>query len=204
MSEKKTDEQPNQLEVVRKKANQMQKMVDDSPITNEEELAEVSDKVSKVKKLQSFIKQEKDKLVAPAKAIIAEAKEKYDPLISKCKDAESDLKSRAKDYMLKEEKKRRDAEDKIAAKVGQGKMTTDKAVEKMEKLPEVQKKIVTDNGSKLQLKKRKVAVIVDTTLVPKEYWVIDEVRVRKMALEMHKTGQTLPGVEIREESSMSV
>jgi hypothetical protein len=52
--------------------------------------------------------------------------------------------------------------------------------------------------------KRKVAKITEPNLIPDEYWIIDEVRVRKEALEREKNGlPQIPGVVISEEASLS-
>jgi hypothetical protein len=53
------------------------------------------------------------------------------------------------------------------------------------------------------MNKRRVAFIEQPQDVPDEYWIIDEVRVRREALERDKNGEAqIPGVIIREESSM--
>jgi len=77
------------------------------------------------------------------------------------------------------------------------------AVKKIEALPEVQKTVSTATSS-LQMKKRKVAKIVNLELIPDKYWEVNEVAVRRDALELEKMGMPqIPGVEIAEESSLS-
>jgi len=190
-----------ELEAVKAKAEDMQKMLDQFQVTNDEELGIVSDKIKHVKTLQKFIEEKKEKFVAPAKAIIAEAKETYDIYIKKCQNAEIVLKERAKKYMVEKEQKRKAEEDRIAARVEKGTLKPETAVRKMEELPEAQKTVRTDTGSGLRLSKRRTAKIVDPGKVPDEFWIIDEVRVKREALERDKYGKDpIPGVEVSEES----
>ncbi len=194
----------DQLVIVKQKTDGMEKMLKEFTVTNDDELDIVSDKIKQVKVLKRFIEQEKDKFVNPAKAIINEAREKYDPYIKKCLNAEVVLKSKAAKYMqmIQEELLKKQAQ--IAAKVENGSMTTETAIKKIEKLPDNPKTVRTDNGSGLRLSKRKVAKIIDPNLIPKEYFVIDEVRVRKDAIERDRLGlPQIPGVIIEEESSIA-
>lgn len=196
--------QTDQLTLVKQKADGMEAMLEKFQVTTDEELGIVADKIKQVKTLQKWIEQEKDKFVAPAKAIIAEAKEKYDPYIKKCQNAEIVMKDRARKFMLDKEAKRIEDEKKIAAKVESGYMKLETAIKKLETLPETQKTVRTDTGSGLRMSKRKVAKIIDPNLIPDEYWVIDEVRVRKEALEREKNNQPqIPGVVILEEADLS-
>ena len=181
----------------------MKAMIESSVVTNDDELKSVADKIKNVKDLGKAIKAKKDKFCEPAKAIIAEAKETYDPLLKECENAEMILKQRAGTYMRAVETKRIEDENKIAHKVETGYIKPETAMDKIDALGEAPKNVRTDNGSGLQMLKRKVAKIENPELVPDEYWVIDEIRVRKEALERAKNNQPgIPGVIIVEETSM--
>ena len=118
-------------------------------------------------------------------------------------NAEIVLKQRAMLYIEDKEAKQKAQEAKIAADLEKGKIDTDKAISKMEKVKEAPKS--TDTGtSKLQMRKVKVVVIQDETLVPDEFWSINEIKVRRVALEREKAGlPQIPGVIIEERSSMA-
>ncbi len=192
-----------ELAVVKEKLQGMSKMVIETTVTNDEQLAEISDKIKKVKQLGSYIKTLNDKLVDPAKEIIARAKEMYDIPMKECKNAEMALKAKAGLYLEKKEAERKAEELKIANKVESGYIKPETAVSKLEALPDEKKKIVTMNST-LGVTKRKVPEIADPNLIPDEYWIIDEVRVRKDALEREKNGQEqIPGVIIKEVSSIN-
>lgn len=201
---KNTPKTNNELAVIQQKTDSMEKELAIFNITNDDELNRVADEIKKFKTLKKYIEQEKDKLVDPAKAIIAEAKEKYDPFIKKCENAEIILKERAKKYMLAKEQKRIENEQKIAARVEKGTLKAETAVRKLESLPEAQNTVRTDKGSALRMSKRKIAEIVDPELIPREFWIIDEVRVRREALGRDKEGlPQIPGVVIREIADLS-
>lgn len=182
----------------------MEAMVAATQVTNDDELNLVADKIKQIKKLEKYVLQEKEKYTEPAKKIIEEAKEQYDPYIKQCRNAEIMLKEKAKKYMLAKEEKRETKIDNIAGRVERGTMKQETAIEKLENLPEEQKTVRSDKGSALTISKRKVAVIEKPELVPKQYWIIDEVRVRREALELDKKGlPQIPGVVIREEADLS-
>lgn len=192
-----------ELAVVEKKIKGMQEMVDSTVVTNDEELASISDKIKNVKMMGKFVKEKKDAFVAPAKEIIDRAKEMFDGPIKQCANAEEVLKQKAQKYLtVKEDKRLKDAK-KIEDDLAAGKIKkVETAVNKLEALPEQQKKVAT-GSSVLRMQKRKVAEIVDKSLIPDEFWVIDETRVKKEALEREKNGVAgIPGVIIKEESTM--
>lgn len=194
----------SEIEVVRQSVSRMKTMIESSPVTTDEELGTVADKVKNIKTLAKAIKEKKDKFVAPAKAIVDEAKATFDPLIKECENAELILKERAQKYMLAKEEKDRIAKEKIAAKVEAGTMKPETAVKKMEAMPEVQNTVRTDTGAGLRMAKRKVAKITDVSLIPDEFWIVDEVRVRREALEREKYGKDpIPGVTIEEVASLA-
>lgn len=192
-----------ELEVVKKKISGMQEMVNSTVVTNDDELALISDKIKNVKQMGKFVKERKDAFVAPAKEIIEQAKEMFDGPIKECINAEDMLKGKAQKYLQKKEDKRIAGEKKIADDLASGKIkNVETAVNKLEKLPEQQKSVNT-GSSTLRMQKRNVAEIVDRSLIPDEFWVVDEVRVKKEALERAKNGvEQIPGVIIKEESTM--
>jgi len=192
------------FEIVKAKAQGMEAMIADFKVTNDQELELVADRIKDIKTLMKFIKAKKDEFVAPAKVIIENAKEMFDPYIKQCENGETTLKMRAVKYNDEQEKKRKEDEIKIASKVETGYIKPETAIEKIEALPEVQKTVRTDKGSGLSFAKRKVAVIEKPDIIPDEFWIIDEVRVRKEALTREKNGEEqIPGVVIKEETSAS-
>jgi hypothetical protein len=189
-----------ELVIAKEKVDKAVLIADNFRIENNDQLVQVSDMAQEMKKVIDFLTGEKEKLTIPAKQIIEEAGEKYDPLISRAVIAQRVLKDKAKKYMVGKEEEQLEKEKKIAEKVEMGKMKVETAMKKIEEMPKSEKTIFTGKSG-MTLRKRKVAVIQSPNQVPKEYWIIDEVRVRKDALEREKKGlPQIPGVIIQEES----
>ena len=222
--EEPVEDTEKEIEIVKQKAEGMQGMLDAFQVTNDTELDAVADKIKDVKTLKKFIDQKKKDYCDPAKAIIAKAREDFDPWIKKCENAEITLKQRAKTYMIQRDEERRKKEEKIAARVEKGTLKPETAVKKMESLPDAPKTVSTDKGSSLRMSKRTVATIEDpqgqkeivkkvidnlpsevrNTIAPGDYWILDEVRLRRDALALHKANQPVPsGVKIGEETDLA-
>lgn len=192
----------NPEEFAREKIAGMKRALEAVAITSDEDVAKAADFLKGVKKLATFIKEQKDKLVKPAKAIIAEAGEKYDPYVKECQNAEVVIKQRVQKFLDEKEAKRRLDQQRIADRIERGTMKPETAVRKMEEIGD-EKKTISTGSAGIQRVVRKVAVIVAPELIPDEFWVVDEVRVRREALARHTANlEQIPGVEIREESTI--
>jgi hypothetical protein len=193
-------EEPLDLEVVKEKIVGMKKMVEDTKVEDDEQLEEVANKIKAIKDMGKLIKSEKDKFEKPAKEIIAASKEKYDPYAKECVAAEMALKSKAGEYMDKVEKKRREEEAKIAARVEKGTLREETGLRKMEAIGEEKKTVKTFEGAKLTRKTIKDIEVEDINKIPDEYWVVDMVKVKKVAL----AGVVVPGVKVVERKITSL
>lgn len=191
------------IQIIDSTMKSMRLIMESAKVTNDEELASIADKIKQVRDAKKKLQELKEAFVGPAKQIIDEAKGRYDDKIKFCDTVARQLDEVAKTYMIAQENIRKEEEAKIAKKLEEGKIKTETAVKRMEKLPDAPKTVNT-GASKLQMKKRKVAEIADPKLIPDEYWVIDEVRVRRDALDREKNGlPQIPGVIIKEVVDMS-
>lgn len=193
----------NNYQLVEKNLEMGKEVFESVQIKTDDDLAGVSDKVKQIKTLLKEVEERKEKFVGPAKLIIAEAKNIFDEAINWFKNAEKELKQKGVVYMLEKERINKEKEAKIAADLQAGKINTDKAIDKLEKLPETSKNVSTET-SKMVLNKRWNPYIVKPELIPDEYWVIDESKVNREARDRHKNNlPQIPGVEMREEAHMS-
>lgn len=202
---------PEEVKAVKTKINKMQELVLSVDITDS---IAVKTMAGNIKKMLDYLEDKKEALVKPAKQIIEEARLTYDPYIVACKDAKGVLTKRATDHVLEEQRKAREEEDKIAkkaaedkkkieAQLAEGKISEEKATEKLqakeeqavEKMSEVKEVGKTHGGINVRMIKQ--AVIFDQNLIPDQYWVVDEVAVRKAAL----AGVEIPGVKVEEVAS---
>lgn len=190
-----------EIAVVKTKIDAMREQVQAIKVTTDEELTQVAKHVDDVKKMAKFVKQERDKYIAPAKEIIEKAKEQYDPYLKACEEAESMLKEKAQVFMIAEKKKADEARAKEIKKVETGYQKPETAVKKIEAMPEA-KKTVDTGASKLSMKMVKDIRITDEKAIPDEYYKpreLDMVKLKKVAL----AGVSIPGVEVFEKPQMA-
>lgn len=190
----------NSLAQIEQKANGMMAQVEAVKVTTTEELSAVSDMVANIKKLAKFIKDEKEKFTAPAKAIIASAKEKYDPYLDQCAEAEQALKSKVSTFMLAQRKREEDERKKVLAKVETGYIKPETAMTKLANV-EVAPKTATTANSSISMRMRKDVEIVDLALIPDEYYKpreLDMVKLRKVVT----AGVEVPGTKLIEVPTM--
>lgn len=190
-----------EVTVIEEKAVGMEAAVAAVKVTNQDELAAVSDTIASVKKLAKLIEQEKEKYTGPAKEIIAKAKAQYDPYIARCKDAEADLKRKAQDFMLAEREREEEERKKIVAKVETGYIKPETAMTKLANV-EAAPKTASTGTSKLTMRMRKDVEIVDESKIPDEYYKpreLDMVKLRKVVT----AGVEVPGTKLIEVPDMS-
>ena len=187
-----------QVADIKSKAEAMQHMVNETNVTNEYELKAVADKIKAVKTLGKMVKENKEKYTKPAQDIINNARSIYLPIEKICTEAERQLKYKANVYMTAVENERKAKEEKVVVKLEKGSIKEDTAIRQMENVGEEKKSISTDN-SQLSRRIRQDIEIVDESLIPKEYWMVDLKKVKKVAL----AGIKIPGVKVIEVSSIS-
>jgi uncharacterized protein YunC (DUF1805 family) len=186
--------------IVEEKIKGMRQMVEGTVVNSQESLAAVADYIKGVKTLGKLIRSEMEKYTKPAQEIINNARAKFLPYEQECIQAEKVLKQKAGAYMDEVEAERKRKEESIANRMDKGQLKEDTALRKMEEIGEEQKTVRTENGAKLTRKIIKTVKITNPDLVPDEYWVLDEVKIRKVAL----AGVEIPGVEVVEEKTTSL
>lgn len=186
------------LDVIKSQARKMKEFVSAILVKDETALKSTSDWIKKIKDLQKTIEAEKDRFVLPAKQIIQEAREKYDPYIDICKSAEAELKEKARLFLVEYNAKIRVQENKIQQKVESGKLDIEKGVEKLEALPEIAKGASTES-SNLSLRTYQDVEIFDEAALPREYLIPDRVKIRKVVL----AGIEVPGARKVEKTTMA-
>lgn len=163
-------------------------------IATPEENALAIDLKAKLKEIGQTIKARKEEITKPLNAALKSARELFAPIEEQYEIAENIVGRKLLDYKQKVEADARAMEAKIAARVEKGTMKIETAERKIEQIPTMQKTIKTSFGS-VQFRKIKKVRITDLNLIPDQYWVIDEVKLRKDVL----TGIVVPGAIMFEE-----
>jgi hypothetical protein len=163
-----------------------------------EDLPKAIDLLSKIKKVGKIIKDEKEKITKPFNEGLKNARAFFAQFEAQNEEAEKIVKDKMLDYNRKVEQERIKEEAKIAAKVESGKMSLEKAAEKMELVKEAPKS-VEGNVGKISIKKIKKFEVVDKTKLPFDFLQPDMVKIREAMF----ANQILDGVRYWEEEQIN-
>ena len=193
-------EQTKEVSVVKAEVSRVVKLAQEhSKIVTEPELNEANEVLVKVKAVGKKVKEEKAKQYDPAMATVKAIREFWAPIEAQYQEAEAIIKDAIVGYARKLAEVAAKKEAELVAKVEAGKMTMEKAVEKMETLPVMETKMETKKGS-VKISKVKKFEVTDLAKLPLEYHIANETKIRQA---MH-AGQELPGVRYWEEEMVSV
>lgn len=166
-------------------------------IKTDEDLAEAAVELEAIRTVGKRITAEKEKFTKPANEIIKSARALFGPLEAVVDEANRVIRSKMVAFQAKREAAADKKEVKIEAQFQAGKITSDKAIEKLDAV-RVDTTVAAKN-SVVKFKTIKDIEIVDQAQVPDEYWVLDMPRVRKAAL----AGLPIPGVKVVEKKITS-
>lgn len=154
-----------------------------------------TDYLGKIKNAQKLVLEKKESITKPLNEALANARAFFAPFETELRTAEGIVKGKMVKFNLEEEKKVKEEQDKLAQRVDKGTMKFETASKKMEKIEEgkVGDKVESESGKAI-FRTRRMVEITDRSLIPDEYWVVDEVKVRKDAL----AGKEIPGVKVVE------
>jgi acyl transferase domain-containing protein len=182
------------IKVINTKTNKMLKVIDSLDVTNTDEVKKMTDNIKTVK---AWVKQEKDKYVAPAKEIIAKAKEQYDPVIDSITIAEKQFKTKVTNHLLELQKKENEAKEKLANRVEKGTMKAETAVRKMQEVGKTE-----NNLGGVTLKMVKNYRIIDESKIPEKYWKRELIK-SAIRTDAITNNIEIPGIEVFEEAGSS-
>jgi len=162
-------------------------------IKSKEDLVKATDVLTKIKSIANEIKEKKESITKPLNEALRNARDLFRPLENSYYEAETTAKMKMVVFNNQQEEIARKKQEKIAEKVEKGKMTMEEASDKMEKVvPE--NKVEGKSGS-IQFRTVRKIVIENELDVPREFLVLDMVKIRKAALG----GFIIKGVKVVEE-----
>ena len=182
------------LAPLKAQVSKLENKANEITITTAEENATATELKAKLNETKKQIKDRKEEITKPLNAALSSARALFAPIEDSFEKAESILARKLIAYKQKVEAETRAAEDKLAARVEKGTMKLETAERKIDALPTVQKTVQTDHG-RVQFRKIKKVRITNPDLVPDQYWVLNEVLIRKDAL----AGTPIADVEVYEE-----
>lgn len=179
---------------VKKKVSIQEQKALDLVIKTDEDMEVAVVMLSEANKALDAIKDEKDKIIKPAKEVIDTEKARWKPIEDICSRVVSTVRGKMMEYQKKIEAKVKEREEAIAKSAEKGKIKPETAMKKMEALPNAAASVTTGSGM-VQWTTVKKLVIENEALIPREYLDVNEARVR----EALKTGKVVPGAKLIEE-----
>ncbi len=177
------------LKDLQKSIQSLVKEMASKTITTPEEYVFAAEWLKKNKTTQKIVKEKDSKELAEAKQKVEEIKGRIDSLLKPLVDSERIVKDQLSAYDQKVLEDKRKAEEKL--RIAEEKGLSDKTLKKYESQVSAVSFVPSVNG----ISKRKdwTFEVVDPSQVPREYLLVDEVKLGKYA-RMEKENASVPGV----------
>lgn len=159
-------------------------------IKTNEDMIRAVDILGKIKDAGKKITAEKEKITKPLSEALKNARALFAPLEAQWEEAEKTIKYKMVKYQTLSEAKAEKKIETIEKKIEEGKISFEQGIEKIAGI-EPGSTVETDSFSLTFREDRKMEII-DASLIPDEYWQIDEVKLRKDVL----AGKEVPGAKI--------
>lgn len=147
--------------------------------------------LSKLNSFNDKITEEKERITKPLLEALKVERSRWSPMEKANQSGIDHIREQMSEFQTAEYNRKKAEEKKIADKLSAGKITLDKAVEKFDKIEELQKEVATEVGL-VQFRETPTLKITDSMAIPREYLIVDE----KELLLALKKGKVVPGAEI--------
>ena len=194
-----------------KEVSIFEKTANDLKITSAADVEAAVDTLGSIKKMQKSLKTKEDDAKKPFQETLNGIRDAYKPIKLNLEKAESTIKSKITVFRSAEAKKAEEQKAKIEARVGEGKgkLKVQTAINKISEVEENKSAAHVNTGtSSMTVRMIKKVRITDESLIPRDYLVVDQTKVKAAAVKIHdliKEGVTvtqIPGVEVYEEESI--
>lgn len=186
-----------ELTVLKGQVTKLENLAVEITIATPEENVVATELKAKLKEIGKTLKDRKEEITKPLNEALKSARALFTPLEERYETAETIVGKKLIAYKQKIEAEARAEEAKIAARVEKGTLRIETAERKLESIEKVEKTIQTNHGQ-VQFRKIKKVRIINETLIPRNYLVVDMVAVRRDAL----AGINIPGAEVYEEETV--
>lgn len=191
LAQQQVEETKSQVTVLVKQANNL--LIDD-----QQKVGVASDILSQVKDYKKGLKDKKESITKPLNESLKNIRSLFAPLEANLDEVEIIIKRKVLAFN-DEVRKKADAEKaKLEARLEKGTIKVETAFKKMADVVEPETKVMGNTG-KLIEKTIREAVIGDENLIPREYFVLDMVKIRKVIA----AGGSIPGVNVIEKKTIA-
>ena len=165
-------------------------------IEGDDDMKDATTFLSVLNKFSDKITGEKERVTKPLNQALKVERERWKPLETKLDEAISLTRRAMTSYQTAAVKKQKEEENNIAKRVGEGrgKLSMETAVKRMDAIETPETTVATDAGA-VQFRTVQKFEIMDITLVPHDFLLPNEVKMR----ETMKAGIPIPGVRYYEE-----
>lgn len=179
------------LQIVKTQSTKALSTAQDIKITSQEKFEEANLIKDKIVAARKLVKNKKEEITKPLNEGLKQVRSLFAPIEETIDEAETIIKSKIGEYLMEQDRKAREAQEKIKEKVENNELDLDKGIEKIEKIED---KHIEKVGI-VKTRTNRVVKVINESEIPREYWVLDMVRVRADAL----SGVLTKGVEVVEE-----
>jgi hypothetical protein len=184
--------------VIKKEISTITEKVQAIGIASKEDMSSATELLSKVNVFLDGMTEEKERLTKPLNEALREIRSRYKPTELVMEQAIADLKKKMGAYQMEQLAIQKKEQDKIAQQLADGKIKKiSTAINKIANVDAPDAKVLTDDGS-ASFRPVKKFEVVDITILPIEYHLADESKIRKAM----QAGVELAGVRYYEELSV--
>lgn len=182
-----------EIQVLEKKAIPLAEQAESFVITNKDDMTGATVLLSELNKYHDSVVEKREEVTKPLNLALKNARAMFDPIEKPLAQAIKTLRVTISIYQTNELRKAQEEEEKIAARIGEGKgkLKIETAMAKIDDVEKPDTLVQTQSGS-LTFRKDKALEIVNADLIPKEYWLIDEKRI----LTDLKQGKIIAGTKL--------
>lgn len=189
-----------ELAIIKKEVSSVVKLAQSFQVESPEQEKESVDLLAKIKATGKMLTARKEEITRPLMTSLSKVRDLFKPREQELLDAEKIIKGKVLAYRIEQEEKAEKEKARIEARVAKGTMKAETAVDKLANIPDTEKTVVGNTGSKLSTVKVQKVRIVDEFAIPREYLVPD---IQKITQAILKEGATIPGVEKYEEKRLA-
>jgi len=180
--------------VIKKELTTYEKSAQELIIKTEKDMEGAVSLLSNINKVLDKATEEKERVTKPLNEALKAERSRWKPIETACESAISAIKAKLTAYQRGVEALRSKKEAELEKSMTEGKITPATASRRLEALPEIRQTVTTGAGAIQWRTVRKVEVF-DISLLPSEYLIPDDTKIRKEAL----AGTAIPGVRVVEE-----
>lgn len=188
---------------VQTKAEQFMKDATALQIADDAKHVEVLNTMGVIKALKDKAELDRDLLLNPAEATVKAIKNRWNPGIKFLESALATLRGKYNIYTTKKEDDAKKALEKVDEKIASGAISRPETIEKKraEAVAMVRPTVVFGGGATGSNRKVPDFEITDRDKIPDEYWVLDEVKLRKA---ITKDKIEVPGAKLIYKNSVAI